>query len=581
MSRGARAVARLLAGAPSTSVNLDDLDADWRPLAEVLLDAPDRGAALEAALAQRPDRHQRWAELLAADALAPESEQPEHTSRLLTIEELEQLPAPRWLVHDHLVAESISVLFGPSGGGKTFVALDLALTVATGQPWLGTESVEGGYVVYATGEGLSGLARRIQAWRQAHGNPSLECFRVLPVAVQFMQPEDLAQLRADLRTLPEAPKLIVVDTLARSMIGAEENSAKDMGLFLDGVEQITKEWHAHVLLVHHTGKSGETERGTSALRGYVQTMLKLVGDDGVATLSCDKQKDGAAPFEPHALRLVPTEDGTTCTVQVAAQAGAASGQLTSKARAVLAALDAHFLAEGATATEWMKVCGVPDSTFYSARKQLLLGEYVGRVGRRYVLLPEATDVLGSPEVSGFTPTPKELQKDSNGGGSHSNSKAPTLPLRELELWSSETETAETSDADGADEAAAALLQREQRTLTTLDETFGARGATDAEWRDACIGRGQARASYYRAKPVLLARGLVVVEGSGPGARYWLAHEHAGAGLSRSQSQQVSPPAGLSETSKSSGETETTSETSGDAAVDQADDQDQEGGLPWR
>src|SRR5918911_3318865 len=329
MSRGAHAIARLLAGAPASSVDLDDLDADWRPLAEVLLDAPDRGAALEAALAQRPDGHQRWAELLAADALAPESDHPEPTSRLLTIEELEQLPAPRWLVGNHLVAESISVLFGPSGGGKTFVALDLALTVATGQPWLGTEPVEGGYVVYAPGEGLSGLARRIQAWRAAHGQPSLERFRVLPVAVQFMQPDDLEQLRLDLGTLPEPPKLIVVDTLARSMIGAEENSARDMGLFLDGVERISKDWHAHVLLLHHTGKTGEAERGTSALRGYVQTMLKLTGDDGQATLSCDKQKDGAAPFQPHALRLVPTEDGTTCTVQLAAQASAPSDQLTS------------------------------------------------------------------------------------------------------------------------------------------------------------------------------------------------------------------------------------------------------------
>jgi hypothetical protein len=351
-----------------------------------------------------------------------------------------------------------------------------------------------------------------------------------------------------------------------------------MGLFLDGVEQITKEWHAHVLLVHHTGKSGETERGTSALRGFVQTMLKLVGDDGLATLSCDKQKDGAAPFEPHALRLVPTEDGTTCTVQVAAQTSTPSDQLTSKARTVLAALDAHFLAEGATATEWMKVCGVPDSTFYSARKQLLLGDYVARVGKRYVLLAKAQEAL-SPQVPGSTPTPKALQNDSNESGSHPNSKAPTLPLRELELWRSETETPETADGAVAGEEDAALLQREQRALVTLDEAFGARGATDAEWREACIERGQARASYYRAKPVLLARGLVVVEGAGPGARYWLAHERFGAGLSKSQSQQVSPPGGLTETSRTSRETETTSETSADPTVDQADDL--EGGLPWR
>ena len=72
MSRGARIVAHLLAGGPAASVNLDDLDADWRLLAEVMLDAPDRGAALEAALAHRPDRDQRVAELFTIDALAPD-----------------------------------------------------------------------------------------------------------------------------------------------------------------------------------------------------------------------------------------------------------------------------------------------------------------------------------------------------------------------------------------------------------------------------------------------------------------------------------------------------------------------------
>jgi hypothetical protein len=308
-------------------------------------------------------------------------------------------------------------------------------------------------------------------------------------------------------------------------------------------------------------------------------MLKLTGDDGLATLSCDKQKDGAAPFAPHTLRLVPTEDGTTCTVQLATQPSAPTDQLTSKARAVLAALEANFLAEGATATEWMKVCGVPDSTFYSSRKQLLLGEYVGRFGKRYALLDKARDVLGH-QVSGLTPTPKTLQNDSNGSGSHLYSKAPTLPLRELELWRSETETPETTDGDGADEADAALLQREQRALVTLDEGFGARGATDAEWREACIERGQARASYYRAKPVLLARGLVVFEGSGPGARYWLAHERAGMVEPEQSHEQVPGTSGTSGTGTSG--TGGTSGVSGTSNNLPGDDQgDQEGDLPWQ
>jgi hypothetical protein len=227
----------------------------------------------------------------------------------------------------------------------------------------------------------------------------------------------------------------------------------------------------------------------------------------------------------------------------------------------------------------MKVCGVPDSTFYSARKQLLLGEYVARLGKRYILLAKALDVLG-PQVSGLTPTPKALQKDSNESGSHLYSKAPTLPLRELELWRSGTGTLGTADADGADEEDAVLLQREQLALVTLDEAFGARGATDAEWRDACIERGQGRTSYYRAKPVLLARGLVVVEGTGAGARYWLAHERAAVVEPEPSHRQVPGTSGTTGTGASG--TGGTSGASGTSdTVPDAGAADLEGGLPWQ
>ena len=73
MSCGARVVAHLIDCGPAASVILDDLDADWRSLALVLLDAPDRGAALEDALALCPDGQQRWTERLAANALEGET----------------------------------------------------------------------------------------------------------------------------------------------------------------------------------------------------------------------------------------------------------------------------------------------------------------------------------------------------------------------------------------------------------------------------------------------------------------------------------------------------------------------------
>src|SRR5262249_14489394 len=91
--------------------------------------------------------------------------------RLLTLADLDDLPDPEWLV-DGLVGESaLAVLFGTPGVGKSFLALDLAMSVATGRPWLGQETKPGG-VVYVYAEGTTGLKHRTQAWRLKRGNGS-------------------------------------------------------------------------------------------------------------------------------------------------------------------------------------------------------------------------------------------------------------------------------------------------------------------------------------------------------------------------------------------------------------------------
>src|SRR5919199_5638859 len=194
MSRGARAVARLLAGAPATSVNLDDLDVDWRPLAEVLLDAPDRGAVLEAALAQRSDGKQRWAELLAADALDHTAPERPKRFRLVTPQGMKQLPRPQWQVDGLLHRNTLALLAGPESTFKSFVALDLALSVAGGQPWQGRE-VHQGPVVYISAEGSAGLRNRLEAWEIARQTTAAEaCYFIPDDAPQFLDRADVAAL---------------------------------------------------------------------------------------------------------------------------------------------------------------------------------------------------------------------------------------------------------------------------------------------------------------------------------------------------------------------------------------------------
>jgi len=397
MSRGARAVARLLAGAPATSVNLDDLDADWRPLAEVLLDAPDRGAALEAALAQRPDGHQRWAELLAADALEGEAPARPKRFRLVTPQGMKQLPRPEWQVDGVLHRNTLALLAGPEGTFKSFVALDLALSVAGGRSWQG-RAVHQGPVVYISAEGSAGVRNRLEAWETARQTTAAEtCYFIPDDAPQFLDGADVEALLEVIGELETPPALIVVDTLARCMVGGDENAAKDMGIFVAGADRLRQATGATVLLIHHHGKAGVV-RGSTALVAAVDTILETKRDGTLLTLSCGKQKD-AAPFEPiHLVRRVvelgidDAGQAQSSLVLDPSSPPEADEDLPELQQRVLGMLADAFGSGGTTDAQWRDLCldeGVSRRSFYRAKKGLVEARRVIALerGRRSTYLP--------------------------------------------------------------------------------------------------------------------------------------------------------------------------------------------------
>ena len=258
-------------------------------LADLLARVPqaDRAETLENALDAAGD-----VETPASDA--------DDDSRLLTAEALLSLPPPSYLI-DGLVPENgLSVLYGPSGSGKTFLALDLALSVATGLPWLG-RSVKRRIVVYVAAEGRGGLGARYQAWSESRGWPDASGALFLPVAVNLLDAAEVRRLREELTALPDRPGLVVVDTMARTMVGGDENAAKDVGRFVSAVDGLPAD---ATLVVHHPGKDGASERGSGALRAAADLMMRLDRDGRSPrlTLKCEKLKDGPE-WEPVPLRL--------------------------------------------------------------------------------------------------------------------------------------------------------------------------------------------------------------------------------------------------------------------------------------
>lgn len=216
--------------------------------------------------------------------------------RFLTYEQLQRLQEPDWLIDGVLpvgLGGSFGVLFGKPGSGKSFVALDMAHCVASGQDWHGRHTRQGD-VVYLAAEGALGFKKRAAAWAKSRGHQRLPRIRYVIDPINLMDMEDVELF---LRSLRESgitkPSLIIIDTLARSMPGGDENEAKDIGMVIRGIGRI-QTLGCIVLIIHHEGWGEESRiRGSSALKGATDFMLRTscVGETGFR-LECNRMKDG-------------------------------------------------------------------------------------------------------------------------------------------------------------------------------------------------------------------------------------------------------------------------------------------------
>jgi hypothetical protein len=203
------------------------------------------------------------------------------------------VPDTDWLVEDFAVRSEAAVLAGDGGVGKSFITMQLALAVAAGRPtFLDLPIKRSGRVLYVDEENSASLVlQRLNAlaadmWGVGSGIPpkvreNLEYLWYAGVDL-LGEPEKLRE-----EALEIEPELVIIDSLSRVALGAEENSNPDMTkLMRAGVIPIARETGAAVLLVHHTDKDGRGPRGASSIRNTADQVLSVVaakGADGVDT----------------------------------------------------------------------------------------------------------------------------------------------------------------------------------------------------------------------------------------------------------------------------------------------------------
>ena len=235
---------------------------------------------------------------LPAEALGEAAAVAQRKPRLLSIDDIEALPDPVWLVEGLVQESTLAIVMGPPKHGKTFVALSMALHIAAGRDFFGAAVRQGG-VVYIAGEGAGGLKLRIRAARGHYGMAASIPFWTLPVAVNFSDDRAVDDLIKSVREETQgAPiSLVVVDTLARAMPGVDENSAGEVGRVIAACDRVKEQLGCAVMPIHHQGKDREKGmRGSSALDGAVDTLLRVTRDrsvpgSDVVTLATIYQKD--------------------------------------------------------------------------------------------------------------------------------------------------------------------------------------------------------------------------------------------------------------------------------------------------
>jgi len=213
-----------------------------------------------------------------------------------------------WLIQDVLPRRGFSALFGPPGSFKSFVALDIAHSVATGTAWMGKEVSVPGAVLYICGEGHGGVGARIRACRLHHRTaPGAKVYVIRHQLNLRSSKEDIQQLHLAISNLVQREEirfeLVQVDTLARAFGGGNENDSSDMGAFIASLSKIQRLLDCALQIVHHVGKDiTKGLRGHSSLLGALDTELELQRLDaalqdnqyaGSGNITITKQKDGS------------------------------------------------------------------------------------------------------------------------------------------------------------------------------------------------------------------------------------------------------------------------------------------------
>jgi hypothetical protein len=217
-----------------------------------------------------------------------------HSKNLLSYSEMVQLRPPVWRIDNVLPEGASAVLFGESNSFKSFLAIDLACSIALGIPWHG-QNVTPGHALYVASESAHGIAtKRVPAWMARHEiHPDQRRGIFLRSAPPLLDdPDSLKIFITDILSVHPLAA-IFYDVLAGTMKGSEKDTDV-IAAWVRIVAEIAAQFEVTQLFVTHSPYSDSGRiRGGTHLWGSFDTRLKADGDREKRTtvLSVERHKD--------------------------------------------------------------------------------------------------------------------------------------------------------------------------------------------------------------------------------------------------------------------------------------------------
>ena len=244
------------------------------------------------------------------------SPKPERDFRVLRASQLPaQLPEKAWLVRELWSHLAVGFIGGQPKCGKTWLALDFAVSVASGTHCLGRFPVEqrGPVLAYLAEDSLPHVRQRLSGLctQRQLSLESLELHLIATPSLRLDDEEDRALLVQAISRLK--PRLLILDPLVR-LHALDENSAADVSLLLGWLRALSRTWELAIVVVHHMSKKsrrqpGQALRGSSDLHAWADSSAYLTRQQDKLLLTLEHRSAPARP--PIPLQLAPGADGAT------------------------------------------------------------------------------------------------------------------------------------------------------------------------------------------------------------------------------------------------------------------------------